>query len=164
MSSEPDAVVSPSEMSPALTRPFRALRWWLALQLHGVAAFRAALEEKLLLARHAHARIAELDGFETGPAPDLTVFTFRHVTTDDPDELNRRLLEELADDGRIFLSATTLAGRYTPRFAVLNFRTHLPHVDRAVDVIGSTAHRLVRAGATSLARRAEENLHASRDR
>ena len=144
MSSEPDAVLSPSEMSPELTRPFRALRWWLALQLHGVAAFRAALEEKLLLTRYAHGRIAELDGFEVGPAPDLTTFTFRHVATDDPDDLNRRLVAELADDGRIFLSATTLDGRYTPRFTILNFRIHRPHVDRAVDVIGSTAHRLVR--------------------
>jgi aromatic-L-amino-acid decarboxylase len=145
MSSEPDTVLSPAEMSPELTRPFRALRWWFALQLHGVAAFRAALEEKLILTRHAHARISELDGFEVGPAPDLTVFTFRHVAGDDPDDFNRRLLEELIDDGRIFLSATTLAGRYTLRFAVLGFRTHLRHVDRAVDVIESIAGRLVRS-------------------
>lgn len=144
-SAEPDAVLSPSEMSPELTRPFRALRWWLALQLHGVTAFRAALEEKLLLTRYAHGRMAELDGFEVGPAPDLTVFTFRHVAANDPDELNRRLVEELAEKGQIFLSATTVAGHYTLRFAVLNLRTHLRHIDRAVDVIASTVRRLVAA-------------------
>ena len=42
--------VSPADLSPELTRPNRALRLWLPLKLAGVAPFRAALEEKLLLA------------------------------------------------------------------------------------------------------------------
>jgi glutamate/tyrosine decarboxylase-like PLP-dependent enzyme len=41
--------VSPSELSPELTRPFRGLRLWLSLKLIGLRAFRAALEEKLFL-------------------------------------------------------------------------------------------------------------------
>lgn len=139
MASEPDVVVSPSELSPELTRPFRALRWWMSLQLAGVGAFRAALEEKLLLTRHAYERIGALDGFEVGPEPDLTIFTFRHVANGDPDAVNRALVDAIRADGRIYVSATVLDDRYTLRFAVLNCRTHLDQVDRAVDVIAELA-------------------------
>ena len=133
---EPAGALSPAELSPELTRPFRALRWWLSLQLGGVEAHRAALEEKLLLARHAHERLAARDGFIVGPEPDLTIFTFRIAGGD---AANRALVDAIRDDGRIYLSATTLDGRYTPRFAVLNVGSHLAEVDRAVDVIAELA-------------------------
>ena len=59
--------VSQADLSPELTRPFRGLRLWLALKLTGVAPFRAALEEKLLLARHFYEGLQHLDGFVTRP-------------------------------------------------------------------------------------------------
>ena len=40
-----------SEYSPELSRDFHGLRVWFPLQLHGVGAFREALNEKLDLAR-----------------------------------------------------------------------------------------------------------------
>ena len=43
---------APADLGPELTRPFRGLRMWLPLKLFGVEAFRACLEEKLLLARN----------------------------------------------------------------------------------------------------------------
>ncbi|HKW50992.1 MAG TPA: aminotransferase class V-fold PLP-dependent enzyme, partial [Candidatus Eisenbacteria bacterium] len=42
--------LSPMDCSPELTRPFRALRLWLPLQVVGVGPFEASMEEKLLLA------------------------------------------------------------------------------------------------------------------
>ncbi len=62
--------LSPADVSPELSKPFRALRMWLPLVLLGVAPFRAALEEKLLLARYAHQRLREA-GFSVGPEPEL---------------------------------------------------------------------------------------------
>ena len=49
---------SPADLSPELTRHFRALRLWLPLQIAGIAAFRAAQSEKLALARYFHARLS----------------------------------------------------------------------------------------------------------
>ena len=69
---------SPADLSPELTRHFRALRLWLPLQIAGVAAFRAAQSEKLALARYFHARLAEIDGFDPGPEPELSVVAFRY--------------------------------------------------------------------------------------
>ncbi len=131
-----DAEVSPADVSAELTRPFRGLRVWLPLLLAGVAVYRAALEEKLLLARYFHERVGRIPGVEAGPPPDLSVVTFRIAGGDDP---NRRFTAAVQTDGRIYLSSTVIDGRVTQRLAVLGHRTHLRHVDLALDVIGELA-------------------------
>lgn len=122
---------SPADLSPELTKHFRGLRMWLPLQLHGLAPFRACLEEKLLLARWFHERVAEL-GFETGPEPELSVATYRWPTGDD---FNRSLVRAVHEDGRCFVSSTRLDGRFTLRMAALTFRTHLAHVQTLLDIL-----------------------------
>ncbi len=134
------AEVSPAEISPELSRPFRALRMWLPLMALGVAPFRAALEEKLLLTRYFHEEVERL-GFRVGPEPDLTVSTFRWapegMSDGDADAFNERLVEAIRHDGRIFLSSTRIDGRFTLRMAVLNFRTHRAEIDLALEVLGA---------------------------
>ena len=126
---------SPADLSPELSRPFRGLRMWFALQLHGLARFRAALEEKRLLCLLFHERIRAL-GFETGPDPDLSVSMFRWVPRDgsDPDAFNRRLLERILEDGRVFLSSTTIDGIFWIRVAVLSFRSHRDRIEAVLEV------------------------------
>jgi glutamate/tyrosine decarboxylase-like PLP-dependent enzyme len=139
----PQNDLSAADLSPELSRPFRGLRVWLPLRLFGVAPFRAALEEKLLLARYFHQRMEVLPGFEVGPAPDLSIAAFRYVPArGDANEFNRRLCDDLRADGRIFLSSTTVRGNYLLRFAVLNYNTHRDDVEFAMDVIFHTVERL----------------------
>ena len=124
---------SPADLSPELTRHFRALRLWLPLQMAGVAAFRAAQSEKLALARYFHARLAEIDGFDPGPPPDLSVVAFRYCPkAGDVDDFNERLLRHVQEEGRVMLSGTRIDGSYRLRCAILCFRTHIEHVDEAV--------------------------------
>jgi glutamate/tyrosine decarboxylase-like PLP-dependent enzyme len=127
---------SPADLSPELTRHFRALRLWLPLQMAGVAAFRAAQAEKLALARYVHARLSELEGFDPGPEPQLSVVAFRYIPkSGDADEFTERLLKHLQQEGRVMMSGTRIDGTYYIRCAILCFRTHLEHVDQAIDAI-----------------------------
>ncbi|HMQ03296.1 MAG TPA: aminotransferase class V-fold PLP-dependent enzyme [Pyrinomonadaceae bacterium] len=127
--------LSPAELSPELTKHFRGLRLWLPLKLHGLAPFRACLNEKLLLAKYFHAEVQKL-GFESDVEPELSVVTYRYVPkSGDPDEFNRQLLTRVIDDGRIFLSSTILNGKFTLRFACLAFRTHLRTVDTLLEIL-----------------------------
>jgi glutamate/tyrosine decarboxylase-like PLP-dependent enzyme len=127
---------SPADLSPELTRHFRALRLWLPLQIAGVAAFRAAQAEKLALAQYFHARLSALDGWDAGPAPDLSVVAFRYLPeTGDVDEFNERLIRHVQQEGRVMLSGTRIDGSFRLRCAILCFRTHLPHVDECVDAL-----------------------------
>ena len=136
-----DAIPAPDEMSPAdlspeLSRHFRGMRMWLPLRLFGIAPFRAALQEKLGLARYFYQRLQEIEHMEVGPPPELSVTFFRYIPTNgEPDGFNRQLVELIKDDGRVFFSSTTLDGKFYLRLAILNFRTHLEQVDLAFEIL-----------------------------
>ena len=142
-----DAVeeVSSANLSPELTKHFRGLRLWLPLKVLGVAPFRAALSEKLLLARYFYEQIQRIDGFEVGPYPDLSVVTYRYVPPHgDVNAFNQQLVKSIQQDGRIFLSSTRLDGQFTLRMAVSCFRTHLDDIDTALEVLQQKAEELAR--------------------
>jgi glutamate/tyrosine decarboxylase-like PLP-dependent enzyme len=134
-----DVGPSPANLSPELTRHFRALRLWLPLQMAGVAAFRAAQSEKIGLARYLHARLSAMPDWDAGPAPDLSVVAFRYRAGS---AFNDRLLARLQQDGRVFLSGTKIAGETWLRCAILSFRTHLSHIDETIDILIRTAAAL----------------------
>jgi aromatic-L-amino-acid/L-tryptophan decarboxylase len=134
---------SPADLSPELTRHFRALRLWLPLQIAGVAAFRAAQAEKLALARYFHARLSQLEGWDPGPPPQLSVVAFRYLPkSGDVDEYNERLIHRIQQEGRVMLSGTRIDGSFRLRCAILCFRTHLEHIDQAIDAIVNAAANL----------------------
>jgi glutamate/tyrosine decarboxylase-like PLP-dependent enzyme len=132
----PEYGYAPADLSAELSRPFRGMRMWLPLKLFGLRPFRAALAEKIWLARYFHQRIAATPGFEAGPEPDLSVVTFRYRPgRGAADEFNRRLLQAVHDDGKVFITSTMLDGRFTLRLALLHFRTHLDTVDYLLDLL-----------------------------
>jgi aromatic-L-amino-acid/L-tryptophan decarboxylase len=134
--------LSPAELSPELTKHFRGLRLWLPLKLHGIAPFRACLEEKLMLAKYFYEEVQKI-GFECRLVPELSVVVYRFVPErGDPNEFNRRLLEAVVADGRIFISSTVLDGDYMLRFACLAFRTHLKTVDTLLEVLKGSVDAL----------------------
>jgi aromatic-L-amino-acid/L-tryptophan decarboxylase len=126
---------SPTDVSAELSKHFRGMRMWLPLKVHGVAPFRDALDEKLLLTRYLWDNIREM-GFETGPYPDLTIVIFRYNRDGvDTDPLNHKIFEDIRNDGRIFLSSTTLDGVFYLRVAILSFRTHKRHIDLLIEML-----------------------------
>jgi glutamate/tyrosine decarboxylase-like PLP-dependent enzyme len=134
---------NPADLSPELTKHWRGMRMWLPLQLYGIAPFKAALEEKILLCRYFYEAIQKL-GFEVGPYPDLSVCTYRYVPRGQTDAtaFNARLLERVQSDGRIFVSSTTVNGVYWLRIAILCFRTHLREVDMLLEVLQEGVRQL----------------------
>lgn len=128
--------LSPAELSPELSKHFRGLRLWLPLQLLGVAPFRAALNEKLLLAQYFYQQLLTIPGMELACEPQLSVVTFRYVPLQgDPNNANQNLLASIRRNGRVFLSSTNLNGRIYLRLACLSFRTHLDLIDYTLSMI-----------------------------
>jgi len=122
-----------NSLTPELTREARGPRLWLPLHLHGVAAFREALDEKLDLATDAYQALAADPRIETDAPPDLTVVTFR--LRDGDEDAHRRWLQRIHVSRRVHLSSTRIGGRYTLRLCVLSHRTHRDRVQEAVDLI-----------------------------
>jgi aromatic-L-amino-acid decarboxylase len=81
-------------------------------------------------------RLLQLDGFEPGPPPELSVVAFRYVPKEgDADAFTERLLKHLQQEGRVMMSGTRIDGTFYIRCAILCFRTHLEHVDDAIQVL-----------------------------
>lgn len=132
---ENTAAIDPADVSPELTRHFRAMRLWLPLQLHGIKPFVACLQEKLLLTTYFRNELKK-KGFELGPEPDLSVSHFWWpVPKGDENAFNRKILKEIHRDGIVFMSSTIINGRFVIRMAVLSFRTKLETIDRAVEML-----------------------------
>ena len=128
-----------SDYGPELTRDFRGLRLWLPLHLHGIAAFRAALDEKLDLAELAYDELAADPHLRVLAPPDLSTVAFRCRLRDRcesaEDEATAELLRRVNAEQRVLLSSTRIAGRYVGRISVLNHRTDPARVTEAVRAV-----------------------------
>lgn len=140
-----DALPDFSSITTELTREWRGLRLWLPLHLHGEAAFRDALDDKLTLAEQAWQQLDADPHLETLGPPDLTIVTFR-VRGDDA--VQDALLARVHEDGRVRLSTTVIDGRVVLRLAVLSHRTDRATVDLAVQRIREVATELAGPTAT----------------
>ncbi|HEX6355497.1 pyridoxal phosphate-dependent decarboxylase family protein [Actinophytocola sp.] len=127
-----------ADLGIELTREFRGLRLWLPLHLHGVAAFRAALDEKLDLAAHAHDELRRMKGVHVPWRPELSTVTFRDVAGN---TATHRLLEQIHASGQALLSSTSVRGQHVLRMCVLSHRSRAEHVDDALEVIRDAASR-----------------------
>ena len=134
-----------ADYSPELSRDFRGLRVWLPLKLHGLGAFREALNEKLDLTRVLYGALKGMLGFELPWEPELTVVPFRHIpASGDADAFNQRLLERINASKRVFLSSTRLNGDFWIRACIVSHRTHRDRIDEAISIIQDAARALDR--------------------
>eukprot|EP01090_Pellita_catalonica_P015250 TRINITY_DN4089_c0_g1_i1.p1 TRINITY_DN4089_c0_g1~~TRINITY_DN4089_c0_g1_i1.p1 ORF type:complete len:356 (-),score=51.96 TRINITY_DN4089_c0_g1_i1:74-1141(-) len=140
--------ISPADLSIELSKHWRGLRVWLPLQLHGVAPFRAALEEKILLCHFFYQEIAQL-GFVVGPEPELSICMFRYVPESSvisaANTFNKQLIELIHQDGRVFLTSTKINNIFWIRLAVLAFHTHLTTIRLALTVVKEALEKNIAA-------------------
>ncbi|MGB0523509.1 MAG: pyridoxal phosphate-dependent decarboxylase family protein [Flammeovirgaceae bacterium] len=130
-----DVLINPADVSPELSKHFRGMRIWLPLQFHGLAPFKACLEEKLLLTQYFREKLIAA-GFSVGPEPDLSVSYFWYPSkTIDQNAFNQSLLNYIHQDGRVFMSSTIIQGQFVIRMALLAFRTKLETIEVAMKMI-----------------------------
>lgn len=129
--------LSPADLSPELTKHFRGLRLWLPLKLYGINPFKACLEEKILLCRYFYEEVSKL-GFETGPYPETSVCIYRYIPENgDANVFNQQIVNYIVNDGRVFVSSTSLNGVFWIRIAILSFRSHLEIINTYLEVLKS---------------------------
>jgi aromatic-L-amino-acid decarboxylase len=131
-----------NELTPELSRDMRGLRVWWPLSLHGVSAFREALDEKLDLTERAHAALAADPAIEVGWPPQLTVVAFR--LRDGDEAANRELLDRINASKRVFLSSTMIGGEYWLRICVVSHRTHADRIDECTAIVREVAAAIAR--------------------
>ena len=132
--------------TPELTREYRGLRLWLPLHLHGVAAFRGALDEKLDLAELAYTELATDPELVVHAPPALSTIAFRMAGTGPHvDAATSELMRRVNAEQRVFLSGTAFGDRAWVRICVMNHRTHEDRVREALAAIRRHAADMARA-------------------
>jgi aromatic-L-amino-acid/L-tryptophan decarboxylase len=144
-----DEVRNYMDYGPQLGRRFRALKLWFVLRYFGTDGIAARLRHHIELAGEFAAWADESEDFERlAPVPFATVCLRAYpqdlrgragggVSQAEVDAyldlLNQRMMEEVNQRGKVFLSHTKLNGRFTLRLAVGNIRTRREHVRLAWD-------------------------------
>lgn len=62
--------------------------------------------------------------------------------TIDENTFNEKLMQEIHNDGQIFLSSTTIKGKFVIRLAILSFRTKLHTIDKAIAMINRAREKV----------------------
>ena len=127
-----------------LTRYARALKIWVSVRTHGLAALRDAVEHGMRLAEHAERSITRSSVLELLTPAQFGVVCFRaHPKgTDDPaalDALNRRLNTTINDARRFLMSSTTVKGAFALRLCTHNYRTQREDLDELLGSIEAAA-------------------------
>jgi len=136
-----EGLINYSEWSVPLGRRFRALKIWFLMRYYGLKGLRARIRNHVAWSKDLAARLAEEPDFDIVTDPVLSLFTFRYNPANgkDLDHLNQHLVDQINDDGRIYLTQTRIDGNLVIRFQVGQFNAEEQDVSLAFDVITQIA-------------------------
>src|SRR5437588_484605 len=126
LASDPVEAFAFFDESVELSRRFRALKLWLSLRYHGLAAFRSAIRADLDHARNLAAAVSRAGELELLAPVGLSAVCFRCRPGErhrDADHFNAAVLRRVIERGRVYLSNATLKGRFALRACFVNHRT-----------------------------------------
>lgn len=136
---EDGQVVNFNDYGVQLGRRFRALKLWYVLRYYGREGIEEMLRDSIRLAQVLKSLVEADADFEIAAPVRLSLVCFRHRGTD---EVNRQLLADLNETGRLFLSQTVLHGKFTLRFAIGNHQTTEQDIRESWGLIQQCAAKL----------------------
>ena len=142
------------DYSPELTRPFRALKLWMSLQVFGADAFTAAIERTFYLAEFAEQQLLADVLWEITTPAHMAVITFRAVPANwkanssdatvkkKIDALNRAVAARMQAEGFALVLSTELRGQTVLRLCTINPRTTEDDIRKTIDALAEAAHAI----------------------
>ncbi len=144
-----------SDLGPQLSRGFRALKVWMALQEHGLDKLARLIRQNVAQAAYLAELVRAQPELELGAPVPLNIVCFRYrgrpgqpgaLGDEALNELNSALLVRLHEDGIAVPTYTRLGGRYLLRVAITNHRSRREDFEVLV-------HEVLRLGRELHARR-----------
>lgn len=130
-----------------LGRRFRALKLWFVIRDYGVEGIKKIIRRHIHLAELFRDELKQDRRFEILAPVYFSLVCFR-LNDGRPEEelnaLNQRLLEAINSTGRVFLTHTTLNGKYTLRLVVGQRTTEERHVRQALEIIKAKADEVLK--------------------
>ena len=138
-----DGLINYSEWSIPLGRRFRALKLWFLLRNYGLEELRNRIRNHVEWSLVMAETLRNTENFEIVTEPILSLFTFRYAPAGATGlaALNQKLVDEINDDGRIYLTQTLIDGEKVIRFQVGQFDCTQEDITFAYNVICEIAGR-----------------------
>jgi aromatic-L-amino-acid decarboxylase len=136
-----ESQMNPVDMTLEYSRPFRALKLWLAFRIHGAAQFRQAIINNLQQAQLCKSLVLGSNELELLVEPQLSTVPFRHVpkilkgNDEKLNEHNLQLVKRVQEDGRVYVSSAVVDGKVCLRPCFVNFRTSSEDVQVLIEVV-----------------------------
>jgi aromatic-L-amino-acid decarboxylase len=119
-----------------LSRGFRALKAWMSLKEHGSRKYARIIQQNIDQALYLGELVNASPELELSAPVTLNVVCFRYVASAldnaELDELNKRIVIELQEQGVAVLSGTVIKGKYVLRAANTNHRSRREDFDMLV--------------------------------
>lgn len=127
------------EYNLPLTKEFKALKVWMSLKAFGAQRIRQEISRDIEKAAYLAGKSESHTELELmAPAP-LSIVCFRYnpgeMNGEELDKLNDRIITDIEQDGRVFLTGTKIRGQTALRACFINHRTEKHHIDRLVEVV-----------------------------
>lgn len=125
------------------SRGFRALKVWMALQQMGRSGYTDLIAKDIALSQLLF-KVANTHPELEAVTQNLSITTLRYrplasdgskITEAYLNELNEKLLNELQQQGEVFLSNAVVADRYCLRACMVNFRTTEKDIQETIEII-----------------------------
>src|SRR3954468_3725408 len=134
------------EESLELSRRFRALKLWLSIRYHGLAAFRESIRKDLMHAGRLADAVEHEPQLELVGRGELSAVCFRYRTQGTAEtalnQLNASILQRTQKRGRVYLSNATLAGKFCLRACIVNHRTKDSDIDAIIPEVLASAKEM----------------------
>jgi glutamate/tyrosine decarboxylase-like PLP-dependent enzyme len=144
------------DFSPELTRPFRALKLWMTIEIFGADAIASAIEHGFTLAECAEAELRKRPGWEIVTPAQMAVVTFRYAPPGVPEaqlrDWNRRIGHTISESGFAVVLSTELRGKTVLRMCPINPRTVEMDIRATVAELDRLARELHGSGGSLSAR------------
>jgi len=118
-------ILNYSDWTTMLGRRFRALKIWFVLRTYGLERLRAMIRNHIAWAEEIAEEMEAAPDFEVTTPPSFSLFSFRHrpAQTDDLNAHTLALVNRINDDGRTYVTQTSVGGETVIRFQVGAFDT-----------------------------------------
>ncbi len=138
-----------------LGRRFRALKLWFVIRSFGVEGLRDRLRAHLALAQDFRSWVEKDPDFQLLAPVQVNTICFRfrpserEMGEEELDGLNKRIMENINEEGKIYMTHTRLGGRFSLRVSIGQTYTRSHHVENAWRIIRRTAVEAIGRGDSS---------------
>lgn len=133
---ESGAVIDYRDWHVQLGRRFRALKLWFVIRHYGLEGLRHHIRRHVELAQQFASWVRADENLELAAPVPLNLVCFRHRGGD---EKNQRIMEQLNQSGKLYLTHTKLDDKFTLRMCIGQTSTELRHVEHAWNHIREAA-------------------------